>query len=119
MKTTSIDIINRATSSIDFRKLVSIFNFDLDRANIAIYSVIHRNKPTIRSCNRSVVIVTQGQEVQKTIRTLSGIVVKSSFENSIFFTAEGIVDQKSLIKSIFDNLPNYFSSLSEQEEQDE
>lgn len=115
MSTIYIDFINRFFPSIDLRGIVNILNSDFPSGNLAIYNIINREYPTIRDCSRTITTIFHGNNEQINFRISYGIVVSSTKEVNV--SAEGMIDDKQLIKKLFDNLPNYFASLEEQEDE--
>ncbi len=115
MNSAYIDIINRFFPTEDFRGVLNILNSDSPSGNLAVYTVINRQYPTIRDCNRTTISVFSGIDTQTNIRISYGIVSVS--EASFFFSANGTIDKTGLIKNLFDKLPNFLISFEEAEDE--
>ncbi len=92
---------------------INIINSDFPNINLAIYTVINRQYPTLRDCNKTTVFAFSGTDIQTNIRIAYGISTLS--EAGFLFSANGTIDSTNLLISLFDQLPNFLISFEETE----
>lgn len=98
------------------RGFVVAINYDYLVPNSAIYSVMNNLFPTVRECRKANVYIFSGVDFQINLRVPFGITIDT--RTDILLSAEGMIDSKKLIKELFDNLPNYFITIEESEDED-
>lgn len=94
---------------------VFLINSSTD-APYAVYNVFHQNHQLLRSCSKIDTKVFKGINEQINLRIDYALISLST--QQIYINAEGMIDDNSLIQKFFDALPNYFSSIEEQENED-
>ncbi len=87
-------------------------NFEDDQNAIGIINVKNYVFPTLRSCSKTFIKSFSGFYSYTTIR----FGIPNTYEGSgrLYVSFEGVSEDENVIKRLFDNLPNFFSSFEEE-----
>jgi hypothetical protein len=99
METVSISLINR-------------FHNIVDQDLVAVIEIKNYIFPTLRSCSRTYIRSFDGFYSYTTIRF--GIPNTYEGNASFYVSFEGVSEDENVIKRLFDQLPNFFSSFEEE-----